>query len=575
MSGKRVQRRLAAILAADVVGYSRLMGSDEEGTLARLKAHRRDIVDPRINEYRGRIVKTTGDGMLVEFASVVNALRCAMEIQRELTERTAEVDPEKRIALRIGINVGDIVVEDGDIYGDGVNVAARLEALAEPGGICVSARVQEDSRGKLDLAFEDLGEQRLKNIAWPVKVYRARLGREAATPLSGLELPDKLSIAVLPFQDMSGDAARQYLTDGITEDIITELSRYPELFVIARNSSFQYRDKAVDVRRVGQVLGVEYVVEGSLRTAGNRIRITAQLVDAATGSHLWAEHYDRDREDVFAIQDEVTQTIAATLVGRVAASGAEKARRKPTERWAAYDYFLQAQALNRRHDALAAEPLLLRAIEIDPRYAHAHSLLAYTYVKKSWHTGERTELLKKALHSAEKALSIDYNDGLCHIAMGFVCLSLRRFDQAEPHFDKAVELNPNSVTFAGERACWLYHVGRRREALEILDLVAQRDPLRPPYHWEMRATILFMERRYEEAIQTFARMNPLFHWDRAYLAAAYAYLGRDQEARAEIAEVLRLKPDYSIAMVAKNAKFKNEEDVEHLLTGLRMAGLPE
>ena len=291
MAEERTQRRLAAVFAADVAGYSRLMGADEEGTLARLKVLRRDLLDPKIEEHRGRIVKTTGDGLLAEFGSVVDALRCAVEVQRGMPGCDAEVDPEKRIAFRIGINVGDIVVEGGDIYGDGVNVAARLEGIAEPGGICVSARVQEDARGKLDLAFEDLGEQRLKNIAWPVKVYRVQLEGEMSAPRPTLALPDKPSIAVLPFENMSADPEHAYFADGLTEDLITDLSQVPGLFVIARNSSFTYKAKSVDVRSIARNLGVRYILEGSARRAVGRVRINVQLIDAIGGGHLWAERF--------------------------------------------------------------------------------------------------------------------------------------------------------------------------------------------------------------------------------------------------------------------------------------------
>src|SRR5262252_3302097 len=301
---ERVERRLAAILAADVAGYSRLIHADEEGTLARLKAHRREVIDPKIAEHKGRIVKTTGDGMLVEFASVVDALRCAMEIQREMTERTTEVDQEKRIAFRIGINVGDIVVEAGDIYGDGVNVAARLEGLAEPGGICVSARVQEDVRGKLAVAFEDLGEQRLKNIAWSVRTYRVQFGVQAVSAWPHMALPDRPSLAVLPFENLSGDPEQEYFSDGMVEEITMAIARLPWLFVIARNSAFTYKGKAVDVKQVARELGVRYLLEGSVRKAGQRVRITGQLIDTSTGAHIWADRFDGALDDIFDLQDQ-------------------------------------------------------------------------------------------------------------------------------------------------------------------------------------------------------------------------------------------------------------------------------
>jgi adenylate cyclase len=343
LATERVERRLAAILAADVAGYSRLIGADEEGTLARLKAHRRELIDPKISEHKGRIVKTTGDGMLSEFASVVDALRCAGEVQAAMTERNAVVPADVRIEFRIGIHQGDIVVEDGDIFGDGVNIAARLEGLAEAGGICVSARVQEDGAGKLDLTFEDIGEQELKNIARPVRVVRVRPNRvaEAARHASqpSLTLPDKPSVAVLPFTNMSGDPEQEFFADGIAEDVTTALSRYPSLFVIARNSSFTYKGRAVDVKQVGRELGVCYVLEGGLRKAGNRIRVTAQLVEAETGKHVWAERYDRALADIFALQDEITEAVTIAIAPAIAQAEQRRAMRKPPESldaWAAY-----------------------------------------------------------------------------------------------------------------------------------------------------------------------------------------------------------------------------------------------
>jgi adenylate cyclase len=331
LARERVERRLAAVLAADVAGYSRLIGADEEGTLARLKAHRRELIDPKIAEHRGRIVKTTGDGMLVEFASVVDALRCATELQAAMTERNAAVSAESRIEFRIGIHQGDIVVEDGDIFGDGVNIAARLEGLAERGGICVSARVQEDAAGKLDLVFDDIGEPALKNISRPVRVFRVGSKRVAqpSEPPAALLLPDKPSVAVLPFTNMSADAEQEFFADGISEDVITALSRYPSLFVIARNSSFTYKGRAVDVKHVGRELGVRYVLEGSLRKSGSRIRVTTQLVEAETGKHVWAERYDRDLTDIFAVQDEITEAVTIAIAPAIAGAEQQRAMRKP------------------------------------------------------------------------------------------------------------------------------------------------------------------------------------------------------------------------------------------------------
>jgi TolB-like protein/class 3 adenylate cyclase len=342
MAEARAERRLAAILAADVAGYSRLMGVDEEGTLTALKAYRREVIDPKIAEHRGRIVKTTGDRALVEFASAVDAVRCAMEIQRAMTKRSAEIPEERRIEFRIGINVGDIIIDEGDIYGDGVNIAARLETLASPGAICLSDHAYQQIKGKLALEVSDMGEQQLKNIAQPVRVYGVRLDDAATRP--ALSLPDRPSIAVLPFQNMSGDPDQEYFADGMVEDIITALSRMPRLFVIARNSSFTFKGRLVDVKHVGRELGVRYVLEGSVRKAGTRVRITGQLIDASTGMHLWADRFEGALEDIFDLQDQVTMSVVGAIAPQLEQAEIERAKHKPTESLDAYDYFLRGMA---------------------------------------------------------------------------------------------------------------------------------------------------------------------------------------------------------------------------------------
>ncbi len=384
MAEVRTERRLAAILAADVVSYSRLIGADEEGTLAALRALRRELIDPKIGEHKGRIVKTTGDGLLAEFASVVDALRCGAEWQSEMAERSAPTAADRRLEFRIGIHQGDIVVEEGDIFGDGVNVAARLEGLAEPGGICVSARVQEDAAGRLDLAFEDLGEQQLKNIARPVRVYR--VGPRPSRPHAGetaavqppLALPDKPSIAVLPFQNMSGDPEQEYFVDGMVEEIITALSRIRWLFVIARNSSFTYKGQAVDVKQVGRELGVRYVLEGSVRKGGNRVRITAQLIDAMTGAHLWADRFDGSLEDVFELQDRVASSVAGVIEPALQAAETARSEQRPTADLTAYDLYLRAYAMFMFSARQIPEALRLveEAIARDPRYGPALAFAA-------------------------------------------------------------------------------------------------------------------------------------------------------------------------------------------------------
>jgi len=431
-------------------------------------------------------------------------------------------------------------------------------------------------RGKVRLTFDDLGEQTLKNIVEPVRVYR--LSRNAApasdTAAGAAPSPSRPSIAVLPFTNMSGDPDQQYLSDGITEDIITELSRYKELFVIARNSSFQFRDKSVDMKRVGRDLGVEYLVEGSLRKAGGRIRITAQLIEASSGTHLWADRYDRDLEDIFDIQDEVTQTIAATLVGQLGRTKAERTRRKPTGLWVAYDYFLRGTDHANRWDAHAAIPLLRRAIELDPAFTQAYTELALVSLQQRYLDGDE-EALDMALAYAQKGLEIDENDGGCHAAMGLVRTVLRQFDLAEAHAMKAVALNPNSVHFAALNAYRLSRCGKAKEALAILDMTARHDPLRPMWYDQYRGWFLFEDRRYDEAIEALRRLSPLQYWDHVHLAAAHAYLGREVEARAEASAVLRMQPRFTVSWWGKMHCYKDPADAEHMLLGLRKAGLPE
>jgi len=345
LAKERIERRLAAILAADIAGYSRLMGADEERTLARLKAHRREHIDPKISEHRGRIVKTTGDGILIEFPSVIEAVSCAVAVQRGIAERNAGTPEEQRITFRVGVNLGDIIVEDGDIHGDGVNIAARLEGIAEPGGICISEDAFRQVRGRVDVEFEDIGEQSLKNIARPLRVYRVLLQRPGQTRGQALPLPDKPSIAVLPFANMSGDPEQEYFADGMVEEIITALSRIRWLFVIARNSSFTYEGRAIDVKQVGRELGVRYVLEGSVRKAGGRVRITAQLIDATNGAHLWADRFDGSLEDVFELQDEVASGVAGVIEPALQAAETARSARRPTNDLTAYDLYLRAYAM--------------------------------------------------------------------------------------------------------------------------------------------------------------------------------------------------------------------------------------
>jgi TolB-like protein/class 3 adenylate cyclase len=575
MAEKLVQRRLAAILAADVVGYSRLMEEDEAGTLAALKARRKKVLEPLLRRHHGRIVKTMGDGVLVEFASAVTAVECAVRLQEDMMAANVEVPEGRRIVLRIGVNLGDIVIENGDLYGDGVNIAARLEAMADPGGICISGKVHDEIRGKIVLDLQDLGEREVKNIGRPIRVFRIEVGRKPFSDVTASAVSaSKPAIAVLPFTNMSGDADQQYFSDGITEDIITELSRFRSLFVIARNSSFQFRGPAIDMGTVRRKLGVRYIVEGSVRRFDGRLRVTAQLIDAATETHLWAERYDRDMQDVFAVQDEVARTIAATLEGRVAASGTERAKRKPTRELAAYDYFLQGRERDACFDLAGAESFYARAIELDPGYVHAHALRAQALVVQYW-LDQQPEKLKRAEAGARTALSLDDHDAASHDAMGYVAMHQRKFDLAGIHFDRAVSLNPNDVYIAADRANWLVRVGRLAEALQILEAAMQRDPFSPTWFWEVRFTALFHLNRYDEAIAALRNMSTFHFWHYAFFAAAYAHAGRPDDARRELATFLNARPAAKIALVAAAEPYAEPALLNHLLDGLRKAGLPE
>jgi TolB-like protein/class 3 adenylate cyclase len=471
MSEARVERRLAAILAVDVAGYSRLMGEDEEGTLAALRAVRRELADPKIVEHRGRIVKTTGDGLLVEFASVVDAVRCAVEVQREMIARNAATPAERRIKFRMGINVGDVIIEDGDIFGDGVNIAARLEGLAEPGGICLSAAAHEQVRDRLDITFDDLGEQQIKNIARPVRVYQVELRAPAATPTapspageggSGrasagepiarpLPLPDKPSLAVLPFQNMTGDVEQDYFVDGMVEEIITALSRIRWLFVIARNSSFGYRGKAVDVRQIARELGVRYVLEGSVRKAGNRVRITGQLIDTTTGAHIWADRFDGALDDIFELQDRVASSVAGAIEPKLRQSEIERVSRKPTTSLTAYDLYLRALAQSYRFtDEGDAEAVVLarQALAIDPSYAPAAALIGWCRVvqrMQGWGTvsdgdiGEARRLARQALEAGrDDAETIGQAAWAVFVLAGEAAMPAAALD-------RALALNPNAA----------------------------------------------------------------------------------------------------------------------------------
>ena len=538
-------RRLAAILVADVVGYSRLMELDEVGTLTALKAHRDELFDPVIAEHRGRIVKLMGDGTLVEFASVVDAVTCAVAIQKRMAGRGDSVAGDQPIELRIGVHLGDIIGEGEDIYGAGVNVAARLEGLAEPGGICLSGDAYRQVRGKVEADFEDLGEREVKNLAEPLRVYRVALERlsSAAAPRTAgpLPLPDKPSIAVLPFDNMSGDPEQDYFSDGITEDIITELSRFPELFVIARNSSFAIKGKAVDIKDAARKLGVRFVVEGSVRKAGNRVRITAQLVDASVGGHIWADRYDRELEDIFEVQDDVVRAIVSVLPGRIADAKIEQSRRKPTENLSALDYLLRGNYLAPRRDGKHDDAIAAykKAIELDPGCAAAYAGIAFTEIKKIWALStSNDDPIGRAYDNARKALAIDDNDYRSHGVMGLIYTERGEHETARLHLERALTLNPNSTQIMGIWSLFLAYSGDCEGAIETYHRAARLDPYNAEtLDLEVLAEAYFMTKQYNKSIAVLKTMLNR-HYAYQQIAMCYAQLG-EMEASARYMKLYR------------------------------------
>jgi adenylate cyclase len=573
-----VSRRLAAILIADVVGYSRLMEADEAGTLAALNERRKAILEPTVREHGGRIVKVMGDGVLVEFASAVNAVTAASELQRKMGAVNDALPNHRRIILRIGINLGDVIGEGSDIYGDGVNIAARLEVLAQPGGLCISGKVYDEVRGKVDVVFEDAGEQQLKNISAPVRAYLNRTGARIELSRTLPQSADP-SIAVLPFANLSGDKDQQYFSDGITEDIITELSRFRQLQVLARNSSFRFRGTDLDMIGVGRELGVAYLVEGSVRRIGQRIRITAQLIDAKSGHHLWAEKFDRDQEDIFSVQDQVVRTIVATVIGQVQTATLESAKRKPPANLAAYECVLRAEAVPYGDADSEAEARLMleKAIALDPGYARAYAAMGNSYrLEWSRDMSGADHLLDLALAFAQKSVALDENNDACHEDLGWVFLNRHAHELAEHHFQKALNLNSNRPNTLTNLGCLYAFLGRPDEALEYFKTARSLDPFfEPSWYWRMLGIVLFVARRHDEAIAAFKKSPITPFWVHGYLAACYAHTSRMGDAKRHAAEVVRLAPDFSIIRAVAKDPFKRDSDRQHLIEGMRMSGLPE
>jgi adenylate cyclase len=578
----REQRRLAAIVSADVAGYSRLMGVDESGTLAALKSVRREIVDQRIAAHGGRIVKTTGDGLLLEFASAVDAVRCVVEMQAAMAARNADVPPDRRIDFRIGVNVGDIIIDGDDIFGDGVNVAARLQAIAAPGGICLSEAAYEQVRGRIEAPFVALGERQVKNIARPVRVYGVGSGAVAVSQAAPLALPDKPSIAVLPFTNMSGDPEQDYFADGMVEDIITGLSRIRWLFVIARNSSFTYKGHAVDVKQVGRALGVRYVLEGGVRRAGSRIRITAQLVEADSGAHLWADRYDRALDDVFALQDEITLNVVGAIEPSLRRAEIERVRRKRTDSLDAWDLVLRALPLiyvGESENASRAMPLLEQAVALDPAYATAHAALAWCHHHLFSRGGLREENRQAAVRHAEAATAHGGDDATALAIAGLVLAH----DAHDPPaafrlFDQALALSSSNVFALACSALSLAWQGHAEPALERAGRALRLSPFDPMNFMPNCAVAIahFQQGRFaaaRDAARQAVAVNPHFSVCHAHFAAALVRAGDVEAGRAAARQVMALNPGFTIGGFA-TAHRPAPDVFEPYAEAWRMAGLP-
>lgn len=586
------QRRLAAILAADVAGYSRLMAADEMGTLTRLKGLRTDVIDPKISRFHGHIVGSAGDSLLVEFASAVNAVQCAIEVQAGLAERNAELPEDKRMVFRIGVNLGDVIPADSTIHGDGVNIAARLEKLAEPGSICIGRNIYDQVKGKLVCAYDDLGEQRFHNIPEPVRAFRIRSTSAvvaAARAADALALPDKPSIAVLPFTNMSGDPDQEYFSDGITEDIITELSRFHEFTVIARNSSFRYKGLSPKIEDVGRELGVKYVVEGSVRKIGNRVRVTVQLIEAISAAHIWAERYDRSFDDIFAIQDEVTEAVVARIAEGIKGARTLHARSRPSHSATAYDLVLQARPYRTAGTVEAsatAAKFLRQAIELDPKFALAHASLSFVRAgdyEEGW-VSDPDATLAEALAAAKRAVALDDSDGYAHASLAYVLLKFREFDQAEREIDLALSLNPNHVNIIMTSA-WMSVVnGDPDQAIAKIIRARRLNPLMGGWELWTLGEAYLDAKRYQEAVDSFAKVTDPPNFVFLERAICLAYLGQSEDARRnlriyleraqrELSDFPGEDPAAWRAFFFRYVNRRRPEVTEHFIEGARKAGL--
>ncbi|MHA1528895.1 MAG: adenylate/guanylate cyclase domain-containing protein [Alphaproteobacteria bacterium] len=576
-----MERRLAAILAADLVGYSRLMGADEEGTLARLQALKDSVLDPGVAEHRGRIVKTTGDGMLVEFASALDAVNCAIALQTALAGQASGVATDQRLDLRIGINVGDVIFERDDIYGDGVNIAARLEGIARPGGICISRTVYDHLGGRANLGFRHGGAHDLKNIARPIEIWRWDAASTGSEQESAQAPPAKPSVAVLPFVNMSGDAEQEYFADGIAEDLITSLSKLSQLMVIARNSSFSYKGRSVKVQEIARDLGVRYLVEGSVRKAGNRVRITAQLIDCADGGHLWAERYDRDLTDIFEVQDEVTREIITSLSVKLAPGDAERLETVGTENVEAYELFLRGRDVLYRYtpeDNRQSRETLEASRDIDPDFAPAAAFLCYAHLLdyiNQW-VDDSGASLATSHRLAQEAVALDPAYPSARLALGHVLVWMRQHDQAIAEYEEAVALDPNFAD-AYMTMGWAQHfAGRPEEAVRLIRRGFLLDPNYAPMRLHWLAQVEYQLGHFEEAADLLKRRlarQPHSDISNALLASAYGQLGDAEAAREAWAALQRINPEFSIEQRRRVLPYKNPADFELFVEGLEKAGI--
>jgi TolB-like protein/Tfp pilus assembly protein PilF len=586
MAEDRAKRRLAAILAADVVGYSRLIEADLEGTVAALRDHRAQVLVPAVARHGGRIFKEMGDGFLVDFRSAVNAVECAVEVQRDMTARNAGVPPDRRIVFRIGVNLGDVIAEADDLHGEGVNVAARLEALAEPGGILISASVHEQVKRRTQAGFEDLGRQVLKNMSEPRRIFRLRLDPAPDTDRTTapdpdqpapLRLPDTPSIAILPFTNMSADAAYDHFVDGLTEDLITDVSRHPGLFVIARNSVFAYKNRPTDVRQIARDLGVRYVLEGSARRAGDRVRINAQLIDCRGGGHVWAERFDRQLADVFDLQDEVTARIRDALVGQlVAPPPRRRTRSVPAFELCARGRALLDSSFGSAEALREAMVLLEQAIDLDPDYAEAWRCLAMTRNDAWMHCGIPLDLSRgSVLDMAGRAVRLDPDDSYCRATHALLLDYAGQWDAARREHELALVLDPNNADAMVMYADFLLFAGEHDRAGDLVTRALRINPLPAAWYHMAQGKVQYAQRRYAEAVKSLRQPGTYQSAARRYLAASLAQMGRIDEARREAALFLATTPGFTIGHWLSSTAFKDAATQAHIVDGLRLAGLPD